>query len=233
MQAKDLMTKSVVTATPDASVSEVAKILLKRRISAVPIVDAEGKIAGIISEGDLMRRSETGTERSTSWWLELVQSPREQALDYLKSHSQHAKDVMTRNVVTVTEETPAVEIAAMLEKRGIKRVPVTRDDKLVGIVGRADLIRGLATSKPIQPFSTDDQSLREAAQAAIKKRAGLHAIFVDVIVTKGVAHIWGGVELPATKDAIRVAVENVPGIKSIEDNINVFPAAVRSVFWTE
>jgi CBS domain-containing protein len=233
MQAKDLMTKKVITVDPDAPVSKIAKLLLDRRVSAMPVIDATGAIVGIVSEGDIMRRPETGTDRPSSWWLQLVQGPNENAMDYVKSHGIYAKDVMTREVTTVKEDAPLAEIAELLEKRGIKRVPVMREGKLVGIISRADLLRGLAASKQVHPPHTGDHALREAAEAAVEKHAGLGGIFVSITVTNGVARIWGGVELPATKDAIRVAVEEVPGITTVENHVNVFPAAARSVFWAE
>ena len=233
MQAKDVMTTKVVTAKPETSIKEIAKLLLDRRIGAVPITKADGTVVGMVSESDLMRRPEMGTERPSSWWLQLVQEPSDQALAYVKSHGLYAKDVMTLNVTTVQEDTPLAEIAELLDSRGFKRGPVMRKGKLVGIISRADLLRGLAASKPAKTLSTDDQALREAAEAAINKHAGLDAIFVSTVVTNRKARIWGGVERQEIKNAIRVAVENVPGIEAVEDNINVFPAVVRAVFWAE
>jgi CBS domain-containing protein len=233
MQVKDVMTTKVITAKPDASVTDIAKLLIKHRISGIPIVDEKNALVGIISESDLMRRPETKTERHSSWWLHLIQDPTDQALTYIKSHGRHAKDVMTRDIATVSEDTSLDEIAQLLEGRRIKRVPVLRDGKLVGIISRADLLRALAGSKQVQPSSTDEQELRKAAESAIEKHAGFDAKFVSVVVSNDVARIWGGVELPATKDAARIAVENVPGITAVEDNVNVFPAAVRTVFWAE
>ena len=124
MQAKDVMTPNVVTVTPDASVKDIAELLLERQISALPVVDAEQKIVGIVSEGDLLRRPETGTERRRSWWLSLFSSSEERAADYVKGHGRRAEEVMTRNVVTVEEDTPLNKIAELLERRRIKRVPV-------------------------------------------------------------------------------------------------------------
>ena len=233
MQAKNVMTAKVVTAKPDTSVKALAELMVKQRIGAVPIIDADGNVVGLVSESDLMRRPETGTERPSSWWLHLVQDPSEQALAYVKSHGLYAKDVMTRDVATVKEDASLAEIAELLESRGIKRVPVMRNDKLIGIISRADLLRGLAASKPAKAANTDDQALRQAAEAAINKHAGLNANFVSVVVTDGTARIWGGVERSEIKDAVRVAVENVPGLKGVQDNITVFPSAVRAMFWAE
>jgi CBS domain-containing protein len=135
------MTTQVVTVLPDTSVREVAKMLLINRISAVPVVDTEGRILGMLSEGDLMRRTETGTDEHHSWWLALFADLRVEA--FVKSHGLHANDVMTREVISVSEDAPLDEVATLLERHRIKRVPVVRDGKLVGIVSRANLLHGL------------------------------------------------------------------------------------------
>jgi len=143
MRAKDVMTTEVVYAGPETDVRTIVQELLKRRISAVPVVDDGGRVIGIVSEGDLMRRAESDTEHHRSWWLQLLQDPEDRASEYLKTHGLKARDVMTRNPVTVSEDTSLDEIATLLERNGIKRVPVLRNGKLVGIVSRADLLHGL------------------------------------------------------------------------------------------
>ena len=143
MKAKDVMTTEVVYADPESSVRAIARTLLKHRISGVPVADHDGRVIGIVSEGDLMRRPESETVRPRSWWLELMETPEDRASQYLKSHGLTARDVMTREPITVAEDTPLEEIAMLLEQKAIKRVPVLRDGKLVGIVSRADLLHGL------------------------------------------------------------------------------------------
>src|SRR5574338_371038 len=143
MQAKDVMTTRLATVAPDATVREIANLLLERRISAVPVVDSDGRLKGIVSEGDLIRRPELGTLRHRSWWLSLLSNAEEDAISYVKTHGGHARDVMTPEVITVDETAPLEQIADTLEKHGIKRVPVLGKGKLVGIVSRADLLRGL------------------------------------------------------------------------------------------
>lgn len=140
MQAKDVMTAPVVTAETDTSVAAVAERLLERRISAMPVVDADGRVVGVVSEGDLMHRGESGGERHRSWWLALIASAEERSRDYVKNHGLRASDVMTRDPVTVGEDATLEEIAALLETHRIKRVPVLRDGRLVGIVSRANLL---------------------------------------------------------------------------------------------
>lgn len=148
MKAKDIMTTTVATVQPEASIKDIAKLLLERRISAVLVVDPDGQLLGIVSEGDLMRRSETGTERHPSWWLSLVADPEERAMTYVRSHGGHASDVMTRDLVSVGPDAALEDVAETLEKHRIKRVPVLRDGELIGIVSAAPICcEGLSPSK--------------------------------------------------------------------------------------
>jgi len=220
MLAKDIMTTNVVTVTPDARVREIAQLLLKRHVSAVPVVDAENRVVGIVSEGDLMRRPETGTARHRSWWLTLVAGSEDLARDYAKAHGVRAADVMSGNLVTVTEDTPVGTVARLLEERHIKRVPVLRDDRLVGIVSRADLLRGLA-SRPAQPGvspATDDRAIRERLLQTLRTEpwAPTH---LTVIVTDGIVHFWGVVSSEEERNALRVAATNGPGVRGVEDHL--------------
>jgi CBS domain-containing protein len=147
MRAADVMTIDVVTVGPDARVVEVAETLLASRISAVPVIGERGDLVGIVSEGDLMRRSETRTERRRAWWLEAFAGRTTLANDYVQANAQKVGDIMTRNVVTATPDTPLGEIAASLERHHIKRVPIVRDGKVLGIVSRANLIQALASTR--------------------------------------------------------------------------------------
>jgi len=167
MRARDVMTPDVITVDPDTSVQAVAKLLSERGISGVPVVDAADQLVGIVSEGDLLHRVETGTDRRPerltgrrrSWWLDTIASNEELARDYAKSHGRTAKDVMTRDVISVTDTTELADVAMLLETKRIKRVPVLRDGRLVGIVSRANLVRALAVTKsdPGIDASSDDR----------------------------------------------------------------------------
>ena len=232
MQAKDVMTRDVTTVAPEATVQEIAKLLLERRISAVPVVNAENELLGVVSEGDLIRRPESGTTRPASWWLSLLTTPEDSALDYVKTHGGHARDVMTQKLITVDEETPLWEVARTLEKHHVKRVPVLKDGKLVGIVSRADLLRALAAQQAAPAASADDRALKSAVEQAFRD-AELEGQFVSVVVSGGVVHLWGAAESDAEKQALRVAAENVAGVKQVRDDIGVLPARVSSVFWAE
>jgi CBS domain-containing protein len=224
MQARDIMTTPVLTVTKDATVQEVARLLLDRHISAVPVVDGDGILLGVVSEGDLIRRADSGTERHPSWWLSLVSDPEDDARSYLKSHGMRAGDVMTRNVIVVTEDTAVPEIADLLEKHRIKRVPVVRDGCVVGIVSRANLLQALIVRPAAPGVATtgDDRALRDAVFAAVKA-TGSRTVYVNVLVTDGIAHLWGMAHTEAERAAMRVAAETVPGVKRVEERISLIP----------
>ena len=225
MQAKDVMTSPVVTIRPDTTVQAIVKTLLEKNISAVPVVDGEGKLAGIVSEGDLMRRVETGTEIH-SWWLSLLfDEPEARARAYLKSHGTRALDVMTLEVVTVAPEMPLERIAPLLEKHRIKRVPVVDGNGVpVGVVSRANLLQGLAVRRTPTPVSADDHELRASLLAAIND-TGIDTHLVTLTVTEGVAHMWGSVQSKAEQRALQVAVETMPGLKGVDDKIGILSRA--------
>jgi CBS domain-containing protein len=216
------MTRRVVTVKPDTGVPEIAALLLDHHISAVPVLDTDGGVVGIVSEGDLLHRHETETERPRSWWLSMVSLPEESAKEYIKSHGLHAGDVMTRDVVTVDEETPLGEVAQILEDRRIKRVPVLRDGRMVGIVSRANFLQGLVAHghEALTPTSTDDRSIQEDVLAEIaNQETGARFNLVTVIVKDGVVHLWGISESQAEMDAMRVVAENTVGVKAVESHL--------------
>ena len=170
MLAMDVMTNEVITVDENATVPEAARLLAENGISALPVVDKDHRVIGMVSEGDLLHRAETGTERRRSWWLEMVSSTNKLAGEYIKSHSGKVKDVMTHDVLSVTEETPVADIAVLLETRRIKRVPVLHDGKLVGIVSRANLVRALAMTinGAADGAEADDRALRDKLLAELK-----------------------------------------------------------------
>ncbi len=220
MRASDIMTAKVVTVSVDTDVQVIARLLLERRISAVPVVDSSDHILGIVSEGDLMRRPETETERHRSWWLRLMADKAERAEEYVKSHGRRADQVMTRDVVTVTEDSNVGEIAELLEQRRIKRVPVVRDGKLVGIVSRANLLQGLAAHKErIEAPTTDDRSIRDRVLAVLNEQDWVSHGGLNVIVNDGVVELWGWAESQKERDALRLAAESVEGVREVKDRL--------------
>src|SRR5215831_20247955 len=221
MRAADVMTNEVITVGEDASVQEAAKLLVEHGISAVPVVDRDKRVVGMVSEGDLLHRAETGTERRRAWWLEMVASTNQLAGEYVKSHSGSVKDVMKRDVISVTEETTVADIAILLETNRIKRVPVLREGKLVGIVSRANLVRALAMTidEPPSSADTDDRSIREKLLTELKVQRWAEVSPANITVKDGIVHLWSSYLSEQEKRALLVAAENIPGVRRVEDHM--------------
>ncbi len=220
MKARDVMVTHVITVGPDQDVGAVARILLKNGISAVPVVDGV-KLLGIVSEGDLIRRAESGTERSPSWLMRLLTSPQQLAEDFVRSHARNVKDVMTRDVVTAGPETSLRDIANLLEKHRIKRVPIVSNGQVVGIVSRANIVQALASrGTGIAGVEPNDEKLRDAVVASLRKQPGDTSL-VNVIAEGGVVTLWGFAASQEERKAIRVAAEVTPGVRAVNDNIHI------------
>ena len=224
MKARDVMVSPVITVKPSTSVKEVAKTFLERRISAVPVVDDQGKLIGIVSEGDLMHRSEAGTERQRSWWLLGLTGDETLAAEYVKAHARKVADVMTRHVITASPETPLHEIAALLEKNSIKRVPIVKNGQLVGIVSRANLIQAVASARKGLEIPLSDTTIRDKLLGASERAAsGRIRGLLNVTVNDGVVNLWGMTNSDAERKAIRVAAETMPGVRAVNDNLITRP----------
>jgi len=221
MNAADVMTSNVISVRADASVGEIAEILLTNRISGVPVVDDAGDLIGIVSEGDLIHRVEVGTERRRSWWLELLSSKQILAHEFIKAHARKAADLMTRHVITVRPDTPLSDLASLLDKHGIKRVPVTENGKLVGIVSRANLVQALFKTRQdtVAEKAVTDSALRDKILAQLKFEPWWPGD-VNIIVRDGAVELWGIVESQVENDAIRVAIEEISGVRSISNHIS-------------
>jgi len=215
------MTTAVVTVAPEAAVDEIARTLIQKNISAVPVVDANQTVIGIVSEGDLLRRSENETTRRRAWWLDIFASEEDEARAYVKSHGRTAADVMSSDIVTVGEDTSVGKIAEMLEKNHIKRVPVLRDGKMVGIVSRANLLQGLASGKATGPAapSADDRTIRDSILALLEGEGWVSHGALNVIVTNGGVELWGWVESEQERKALLVAAKSVAGVTGVEDHL--------------
>jgi CBS domain-containing protein len=227
------MTPDVIVADPDMTVQAVAVLLAERGISGAPVVDASGRLIGIVSEGDLLHRTEIGTARRhrvrrRSWWLDDFAS--ELARDYVKSHGRTVQDIMTRDVLTVTEDTELGEVAILLEAKRIKRVPVVRDGKVVGIISRANLVRALGATKggPAGEGEDDDRTIRARLLGELGREEWARVWPEDIIVRDGVVHFWLSADEPEEKKrALRVAAETIPGVRGVEEHLlptPVFPA---------
>jgi CBS domain-containing protein len=222
MQARDVMVSPVITVGKNATVREVASILLKERISAVPVVDTADKVVGIVTEGDLIHRAEAGTERAYSWWLHFLTDDATIAADYVKSHAAKVQDIMTSDVMTAAPETPLHEIATLLEERRIKHVPIVdKDSNLVGIVSRANLIQAVASARPKIEVTVPDSTIRQQLLGELKKHSWAHAHNLSVTVTNGVVDLWGYADSGEERQAIRVIAEAVPGVTMVNDHLAV------------
>jgi CBS domain-containing protein len=228
MRAQDVMTTNVISVAPSTSVRELAGLLCEHGISGAPVVDAAGQLVGIVSEGDLLHRAETETERRTekrrARWLETLATDRELARDYVKSHARTVGEIMVRPVITVTPETELNEVADILETRRVKRVPVVRDGKVVGIVSRANLVRALAAVGPAAAVDADDYAIRRQLLAELQRQEWAKMSAIEVIVRDKVVHFWVGVEQPEEeRQALRVAAENIPGVRGVEEHLVPMP----------
>jgi len=226
MRAIDVMTSKVITVDENATVQAAAKLLAEHGISAVPVVDKDNRAIGMVSEGDLLHRAETGTDRRRSWWLEMMTSTNQLAAEYIKSHSGKVRDVMTRNVISVTEETALADIAILLETHRIKRVPVLRDGKLVGIVSRANLVRAFAMTinDPRSGTEVDDRAIRDKLLAELKAQKWAEVSPANVTVKDGVAHLWSSYLSDRERRALVLLAENTPGVRRVEDHMRPVPA---------
>jgi CBS domain-containing protein len=218
MLARDVMTTAILTVTPETDVGEIARTMLDAHISAIPVIAADGSLIGIVSEGDLIHRAESETRRRPSWWLRLLATPEEPAERYLREFGRRARDVMTKDVITVEADTPLTEIAAMLEKYHIKRVPVMEGDKLVGIVSRANLLRGVATWQKPTGVRVEDSALRALLLKALDE-AELPMHLVNVTVTDGAVELWGVVDSELQIEAARAAAEATIGVVRLESHL--------------
>jgi len=231
MRADDVMTRNVITVGPDMTVQALAALLSKRGISGTPVVDLDDHVVGIVSEGDLLHRAELGTERQgkrrSSWWLEDLAVGL--ARDYVKSHGRTVGDIMTREVVTVSEETELAEVATLLETKRIKRVPVMRYGKIVGIVSRANLVRALGATRvafaPEDGNADNDRSIRAQLLAELANKKWTSGIWAeDIVVHGGIVHLWFGSDEPEEKQqAMRVAAENIAGVGRVTEHIVPVP----------
>lgn len=226
MKARDVMVSPVITVKPYASIGEVAKTFVERRISAVPVVDDQGKLVGIVSEGDLLHRSESGTERQRPWWLLALTGDETLAEEYVKVHGRKVADVMTRSVITATPDMPLHELATLLEKNSIKRVPIVKDGQLVGIVTRANLVQAVASARKVLDIPLSDTTIRDKLLAHLKSQPWAHTSLMNVTVTDGVVDLWGMTYSETEKKAIRVAAESIPGVRAVNNNLVMRPVAM-------
>jgi CBS domain-containing protein len=219
MRASDVMTRNVITVGPEASVANAIRLMLDNNVSGLPVL-ADGKVIGILTEGDLLRRTETGTERHRPRWLEILMGPGRMAGEYVRTHGRKVEGIMTTDLISVAEDTPLDEVVGLMERRRIKRVPVIEGDLLVGVISRADLLRSLLRAMEAHHAEVrrDDeileQILAELAKAAWVPRDGL-----SISVQDGVVELNGVILEEKEREALRVVAENTPGVRAVEDHL--------------
>jgi CBS domain-containing protein len=220
MIVSDVMTRNCITIAPDATVQEAANLMLDRHISGLFVVDKAGDLAGVVTEGDLLRRDELGTQRNRPWWLRLLASPARQAADFTRANGRHVRDVMTEDVLSIAQDAPLPDVVAAMEKNRIKRLPVTADGKVIGVVSRSDLLRALITrARTAEPLATDDRTTRTAILNALEAQSWAPMTTLNVTVSDAVADVWGTITNEEERRAIHVLVENTPGVKAVHDHL--------------
>lgn len=222
MKARDIMSTKVVTVSPSTSVRDVAGLMVEKHVSGLPVINDNGTLVGMVSEGDLLRRPEIGTEKHRRRWVSFFSGVDSQAREFTKSHALRASDVMTEQVIHVSEETPLGDVVGLMEKHNIKRLPVLSDGELVGIVSRADLLRALAArqAEPLPPPAESDATIRAAMNDVLKNEEWAMSAMVNVIVSEGVVHLWGVIDSKDQRQALRVAAENIPGVTAVEEHLS-------------
>lgn len=224
MNASDVMTRNVITTDPDQTVLHAARLMLQHRISGLPVIDNDGKLVGILSEGDFLRRRETKTERHRSRWLEFLMGPGKLASEYSHSHGSKVGEVMTTEIQSVDENAGLEDIVEMMEKYRIKRVPVMCGSQLVGIVTRSNLMHAMVSMARAVPetetkTAKDDGAIRERLLTELKKEQWAPIAMTNVVVRDGVVELWGTIIDERQRDALKVAAENIPGVKAVKDHM--------------
>jgi CBS domain-containing protein len=219
MNVGDIMVRDVVAVGPETAVREVATLMLERRISGVPVVDAERRVLGIVSEGDLIRRPEIETDHARTGWLGIFVSAEDRARDFVKSHGRKAGEIMTRPAICVSRGTPLTEVVRLMERSRVKRLVVVEDGKLAGLVTRADLVRALVAHHDVALDAPSDKAVCERIEQMLRDEDWADGAYVHVQVEQAVAHLWGTVESAAQREALIIAVRGVPGVKDVAPHL--------------
>jgi CBS domain-containing protein len=220
MIVADVMTRNVISVAPEATVEDAVKLMLARSIAGLMVVDKQGELAGVVTEGDLLRRDELGTERHRPWWLCLLVSPARQAADFTRANGRHVRDVMTIDVISVPHDATLEAVVAIMEKNRIKRLPVTRDGRVIGVVSRSDLLRALiGRVRHAAPGAMDDASIRTAILDALEAKPWAPMTTLNVTASHGVVDLWGTITNEDERHAIRITAENTPGVTRVHDHM--------------
>lgn len=222
MRVGDVMSQEVISVKPVTTVKEAAQIMLKQQISGLPVLDDNNRLVGIVTEGDLLRRVEAGTERQRSHWLECLVASGTLAREYVQTHGRKLHEVMTKDVVSITEDHELVEAVDLMEQKHVKRLPVVRDGKVVGILSRANLLHALVATHSTDEMKPADKAIRDQIWVELNRHRW-NARGGNVIVKDGVVDIWGSITDDSHRDAIVVAAENVPGVREVRDHLLLVP----------
>jgi CBS domain-containing protein len=219
MQVKDIMTRNVISVAPDESIMKAARLMLQNHISGLPVIDNGGELIGIVTEGDFLRRGELGTQRRRPKWLEFILGPGRLAEEYVQASGRKIDEVMTTDPVTVAENDTLEKVVELMERRHVKRLPVTRDGRVVGIISRSNLMHALASfarddKEQVQP---NDSQIHDNIIAALDQQSW--APRVNVVVKNSVAELWGVITDDRERKALVVAVENVAGVAQVHDHL--------------
>jgi CBS domain-containing protein len=228
MRARDLMTTDLVTLPPETPLAAVAQLFAARGISGAPVVDAEGKLLGMVTEADLMRRLAAPEDRPPGWVIRLFSPAGRQARDFARTHGRTAADVMTRTLVTAEEDTPIEKLAKAFEEKRIRRVPVTREGRLVGVVSRADLIRALLVPEEKLAEDAPDERIRKAVWAAMREQPWVDSFYIFPDVRDGVVSFHGWCRNEEVKRGLRVLAERIPGVKGVQVMVERTPLPVMA-----
>jgi CBS domain-containing protein len=220
MRAHQIMTRPVITVTPDTTIVEAANTMLQKHVSGLPVVDATGKLVGMLSEGDFIRRSEIGTQRRRGRFLRFILGPGAAASDFVHEHGRKVAEIMTTEpLLTVGEETTLEEIVELMESNNVKRLPVIRDGKVVGMVSRANLLQAVASLARDFPDPTaDDDHIRNRVIDTLAKQDWC-PFGLSVVVRNGIVHLSGVITEERARQASVVAAENVTGVKKVHDHL--------------
>ena len=225
MRAHQIMTRKVITVKADTSIRDAADLMLQHHISGLPVVDVTGKLLGIVSEGDFMRRGEIGTQGPRIRWLDFLMGAGKSAVDYVHAYGRKVGEIMTQDgLVTATEDMPLEELVRMMERGNVKRLPVLRGDALIGIVARSDLLRAVASlARDVPDPTADDDHIRNRVISSIEENEW-HPTQLGVTVRDGIVHLSGMITDERFRKAVIVATENVPGVKLVHDHLYLFDA---------
>jgi CBS domain-containing protein len=219
MRAHQIMTRHVITVGPETTILEAANTMLQNHISGLPVVDANGALVGIVSEGDFIRRAEIGTQRKRGRWLNLLLGPGAAASDFVRAQGRKVGEIMTPEPLTVTEETSLEDIVRLMEKNNVKRLPVMRGNRIVGLVSRSNLLQAVAAlARDVPDPTADDDHIRERIIATIAKNDWM-PFGLNVVVRNGIVHLDGVITEERSRQAAIVAAETVAGVKEVHDHL--------------